>query len=92
MPRHKSPKIWMPRSFLPRRIHQREGTEGTTADTAQGPHIRGLIAAKHCTKTFSEAKNLQQLQEIDHTCRCLLFAGSAHCIPLPLKIWRRSKI
>jgi len=29
---------------------------------------------------------------IDHTCRCLLFAGSAHCIPLPLKIWRRSKI
>ena len=62
MPRHRSPKIWMPRSFLPRRIHQREGTEGTTADTAQGPQIRGLIATKHCTKTFPEAKNLQQLQ------------------------------
>ena len=40
---------------------------------------------KHCKQSA--------LQEVDHTCCCLLFdVRSAHCIPLPLKIWRRSKI
>ena len=84
-------------TFARPRIHQRWNRRDNGRYKAQGPSIlpwKFAVWLQHITlhQNLPGSKQSARIARgCDHTGRCLLFAGPARCIPLPLKIWR-SKI